>query len=386
MFQLSKGSFFTYFLFIPLILIYHLFVEIKQVFYILPVPVLISMIIFQYYNQKNQPIKLDRNMIQILVLYLLICGLSLFFATQQIYWFTAWRDIIIISSPLIIFCFDVKYSNRNVIILMIASFVGYLIWIKFNINFIFLKSLLVSNFHMGIEYDYGTITGIFILYFLYKRDYKMLAFAVLFLLFVNKRGTFLGLIPAILYYYGVIKFFKIDKSKVLLVVFLFIYYIGFYLVSVNLPALASFFLEVMEKKEIVLDNFLTGRIVMIRELTPEIYNRGWINYTFGNGVGQSDYYLWKVIKNPIYNFFNRPINPHNDFLKLHFDIGLVGVLLYFLLMYYMYCVSNVGILIFLFVVPLFLIENTLIYYLNLILCCVVVRADNSFLDKASVKT
>lgn len=375
MFQLNKGSFFTYFLFIPLILIYHLFEDFKQVFYVLPVPLLFSAVIFHYYNQKDKPIQLDRNMLQILALFLLICGLSLFFAPHQIYWFTAWRDIIIIASPLIIFSLDVKYSNRNVIMLMLGSFVGYLFWIKLKVDLVFLKSIFVSNYASQSEYDYGTITGIFILYFLFKKDYKMLAFAVVFLLLVNKRGTFLGILPAVIYYFGVIKFFKIDQNKLLLLFYLFIYYIGFYLVSVNLTTLASFFLDVMERKEVVVDNFLTGRVVMIRELTPELYNRGWLNYVFGNGIGQSDYYLWNVIKHPIYNFFTRPINPHNDFLKLHFDIGLVGVLCYFLVMYYMYCVSNVGILIFLFVVPLFLIENTLIYYLNLILCCVIARAE-----------
>ena len=375
MLQLRKSSFFTYFLFIPLILIYHLFEDIKQVFYILPVPIVLSMLVFQYFNHQGEQMKLDKNMVQILVLYLAICGLSLFFAQDQIYWFTAWRDIIIISSPLIIFCFNVKYTHINVIVLMIASFLGYLIWIRFKIDLVFLKSLLVSNFEWRNEYDYGTITGIFIIYFLYKKDYKFLILSILFLLFVNKRATFLGLIPAILTFYGIIKFFHIDKSKGWLAVFLFAYFLFFYVFAINLPLIASVFLELMERKDIVLDDFLTGRIVMIRELTPEIYDRGWLNYLFGNGPGQADFYLWKVIKHPIYNFYTRPINPHNDFLKLHFDIGLVGVLIYFLIMYYMYCVSNVGVMIFLFVVPLFLIENTLIYYLNLILCCVVARTD-----------
>jgi hypothetical protein len=377
MFNIRKSSFFTYFLFIPLILVYHLFEDIKQVFYILPVPVIISMLVFQFFKTQQEALVLDRNMIQALLLYMLICGASLFFAPDDIYWFTAWRDMIIISSPFFIFCFMVRYSHQNIIWLMVTSFVGYLIWIKFKIDLVFLKSLLVSNFSWRNEYDYGTITGIFIIYFLYKKDYKMLGLAIVFLLFVNKRGTFLGLLPAIIAFYGIIKFFHIDNNKWALFGFLFLYYMFFYVFSINLPLIASTFLEIMERKDIDIDRFLTGRVVMIRELTPEIYGRGWLNYLFGNGPGQADFYLWKVIKHPIYNFYIRPINPHNDFLKLHFDIGLIGVVVYFLIMYYMYCVSEIGILIFLFVVPLFLIENTLIYYINLLLCCVVVRADEN---------
>ncbi|MDX2188987.1 MAG: hypothetical protein SFY32_03915 [Bacteroidota bacterium] len=385
MVKLNTGSILTYFLYIPLMIVYHSIKEIKQILYALPLFVTMVVLIFYacdyIFNKRKYPLKLDRGLVTSLGFFLFACISSLIVAPETIYWFTFFRDIIIIAGPIIIFSYDVKYSHSDVVALLFTALVTYLIWIKFNVDFVFLKSIFESNYVVDNEYDYGTITGIFIIYFLYKKDYKMLLVAIVYLLFVNKRATFLGLLPSILAYYGGIRFFQLDKNKWALFSFLFAYYISFYIISINLPYFTSQFLALTGKQHIKLDDFLTGRMVMMNPMLPEIYNRGFLNYFFGNGIGQADYWLWKTVKHFIYNFKDKPINPHNDFMKLQFDIGLFGVIVYFFIMYYMYCVSNVGIMIFLFAVPLFLIENTLIYYINLILCCVVARADNYLEDK-----
>ncbi|MDX2195468.1 MAG: hypothetical protein NW207_03535 [Cytophagales bacterium] len=377
MLKISPATVFTYLLFIPLIITYHFYEDIKQIFYLLA-PLSIALILCIYlYDHKKRDINLHYGILQTLALYFLACAISLFFNFQDIYWFTAVRDMIIISSPLLIFMVRYEFVNHHIIALFITSFICYLIWIQFKIEFIHIKSLFESNYDWRHEYDYGTIVGPFILYFLYKKDYKMLLLSLLFLLLVNKRATFMGLLPAFFTYYVIIKFFKIDENKNVLIAFLMFYYFSFYIISINLPFFASMFLGLFGKGEILLDNFLTGRVIMINELQPELYNRGPVAYLFGNGVGQADYYLWKVIKNPVYNFYVKPVNPHNDYLKLHFDVGLLGVVVYFFMAYYMYVHnSGLGILMFLYTIPLLLIDNGLIYYFNLIVTCIISRADN----------
>lgn len=372
MIKIQTGSIFTYVLFIPLLLVYHVWEDIKQAFYILPILTIVYLLIYQYFTKEK--LELDKGLFQSLILLCLSAAIASFLNPYPLYGFTLARDMIIIGGPMIIFMWPLRFSHRNMIVLLFVAMLCYLIWIGFKVDFVFLKSLFKSNYDTAHEYDYGTIVGIFILYFLYKKDYKFLALSILYLLFANKRATYLGLLPAIGAYYVGIKFLKLDRNKWYLFAFLASYYVFFYLVGTHMISITECFLEVFDKKNIKVDSFLTGRVVMIQELTREIYGRGFMNYLFGNGPGQADFYLWEVIKNPIYNFYTRPINPHNDFLKLHFDLGLMGIVLYFIIMYYLYIVSNVGIMIFLYIVPLFLIENTLIYYPNLILCGIAARA------------
>ena len=138
----------------------------------------------------------------------------------------------------------------------------------------------------------------------------------------------------------------------------------------NLVPLVELFLKLIDKEYIDVDYFLTGRALLNNAIRPEIFDRDIISFFFGNGPGQAEYYIFKVIKHRVYDFQTKPFLVHNDFLKLHFDLGLFGVILYFFMMYVLYCRSNAGILMFLYTVPLFLIDNTIIFSYNILVACV----------------
>ncbi|TAF74118.1 MAG: hypothetical protein EAZ53_10385 [Bacteroidetes bacterium] len=363
-------------LFIPLLLVYHTIDEVKQIFYFMPFFGFITVIIIYLFFGNLIDIKLNFSYLIIAIIYLCSCAISLMLVapTTEIYWTNVWRDIVITTGPLLLFSFkNLTFKHQHIIALFFASFVCYVIWIKFDINFNLMHSIIKSNFDYKHEYHFGTVAGIFVLYFIYKKDYIFTAIAIFFMLLVNKRANLLGIFASIGAFYLFIEFFKLDRTKKGLVVFLLIYFVCFYLIAMNLEFVTNFVLDISGKTDVKPDKFLTGRLFISQLWLPEVYNRGWINYLLGNGIGQSEYYLWKTIQHEIYYFYTKPFLAHNDLLKLHYDIGLVGVFVYFMVMYYLYCGSKPGLMMFFNFVALFLIDNTLVFSYNIIISCIVAR-------------
>lgn len=369
-----------YFLFIPFLLAYHIFDAAKQIFYF--VPFLGIFYIYAINVIKNQKINTFhvKSILLVSFLYLFISIFSLIILPNntQIYWSNVFRDIVITLGPLLLFSIkDLKFTHKNIIWLFICTFMCYLIAIKFDINWNFMSSVLYSNYDFRHEYHFGSVACLFVLYFIYKKDYKFLALSILLTLLVNKRANLLGIIPALATFWIFFNIFNIKKYKLLLFVLLLFYYFTFYLLAINIEDCTNFFLKIIGKSYIDTDTFLTGRLIMQRDLIIQIYDRGIINYIFGNGIGQTEFYLWKTIYNEIYFYFEKPFLAHNDFMKLHFDIGAIGVIIYFFVMYYLYCVSPIGCLIFFSLMPLFLIDNTIIFLYNILIASMIARVDEN---------
>lgn len=374
----SPESFFVFVLFIPFLLVWHT-AEIykvmeftKPLFYFLPVLGTLSVLAYNFYTPENK-LTLDTSYIQLALVYVLLVCVSLLFNFNEIYWETFFRDLLIFLLPLVFFCFKLHFTDWQFKAIFLAGFLCYFIWTRFKFSFVLLSSFLVSNFHFSVEYHFGCIAGLFIVYFLYKKQWLWLAASVVFMLLVNKRANILGLFPAIVIFYLFVIPFKLHKKKISLFIFLLIYYMTFWAIGTNIEASATFFLKLLGKEEIDLDYFLTGRMILITHLQPEITERGIVAYLFGNGPGQADAYLWKTISSPIYDKIAKPYLVHNDFLKLQFDVGLFGAVLYFFICYYLYACSPLGIFVFLYTIPLFLIDNTLIFLYNILVGAVAAR-------------
>lgn len=384
LFNLEKRYSFTqndvivYFLFIPLILGYHIVPELKPVFYFMPFAGILYVSTTYFIKSDIRNIPLFKSHFYVVLAYLFASALSIFFVPDEteIYWSNVNRDIVIVTGPLLLFSVkDLKFKHIHVIMLLLTSFLCYVIWINFDINWNFMSSLVYSNYDFVHEYHFGSVVCIFVIYFMYKKDYKFLAVAILLMLLVNKRANLLGIFPAIFTFFIFFKLLKIHKYKYLVFILLLAYYFTFYLVAMNIEDFTKAFLILIDKEDVPIDTFLTGRLILIKDILPEIYNRGIVRFVFGNGVGQAEFFIWKTIYNPIYYFYTKPFLLHNDFLKLHFDVGFMGVIIYFFVMYYIYACSNLGYLMFFSFIPLFLIDNTLIFSYNIIIACIIARVD-----------
>ncbi len=376
--KISQESLFIYLAFIPLLLGYHAVAFLKlptalnSIFYFLPVYGLMIMFVLNIFDYERK-LKIDFSFIQIAFAYLILVCVSLFFNQREIYQDTFWRDTIIAVLPLFLFAFQWKFSETQFNWLFLGAILSYLTWIGFDLELNFVNTLFISSYN-DLEYHFGCVAGLFVVYYLYKNKWLWLAIAVFFLFLVNKRANLLGLFAAVPVYYLIVSPLKLYDKKVWLFLFLLIYYMFFWMIGTNMEYFCTMFLKAMGVEFIDLDYFLTGRMILIYQLQPEILDRGLLPFLFGNGPGQADVFIWKTLSHPtIYHFETKPFLVHNDFLKLQFDIGLIGAVLYFFIFYYLYVCSRVGVFIFLYAIPLFLIDNTIIYLYNILVGCVIAR-------------
>lgn len=379
--RLTPETLFLFF-FLSFLLLWHIFQvfqvfeEFKAGFYFLPL-VGIGMIFLHSFYNTRYTIRMRLDPVYVMLVYWAICAVSYLFTQQELYAETYIRDFVILSLPMLMFAFTWEFKHWQFVWLFLVAVFCYMLWIKFEFSFIILSSLLISNYHFYAEYHFGCIAGVFVLYFLYRKNWLWLLAAIVFLLFVNKRANMLGLIPAIAVYYVIVVPFKLHQNKKAAFWFMFIYYLVFYIVGTNLAFFAEVFLRLLGKEYIDLDYFLTGRMILINQLQPELSSRGILAFLFGNGPGTADYFLWKTIGHWVYEGYTKPYLVHNDFLKLQFDVGVFGVLIYFFMAYYLYAGSNLGFLMFLYVIPLFLIDNTLIYLYNILVAAIAARVVDS---------
>jgi len=369
--KLVPSQVFIYFMFIPFLLIYHIntiyeFSEsLNSVFYFLPLLGVFMLLLYNFFTTDTK-LQLNLSFIQLAIAYLTIVGVGMYFSDVEIYYPTFIRDIVIAVFPLLFFAFAWQFTERQFNWLFIAAILSYFIWIEFKFSPVFLSTILITSYS-SVEYHFGCVAGLFVVYYLYKKNWLWFAISIGFIFFVNKRANLLGLFAAIPVYYLLVKPFKIYDKKMWLFVFLFAYFMFFWMIGTNMEYFGKLFLQLVGNEDIDLDYFLTGRMILINHLQPEILNRGLITYLFGNGPGQADVFLWKTLKDgTIYLWETRPYLVHNDFLKLQFDIGLIGAVLYFFVFYYLYAVSRLGVLVFLYAIPLFLIDNTVIYLYNIL--------------------
>lgn len=374
----SVEGFFIIFCYLPLLIswhvaeIYGILTFMKPIFYFLPLAGILTLFVFNFLN-KETDLTLNLSGYYVIGLYILLVGVTVVLNDRPFYAQTFNRDVVIFSLPLLFFSFKLQFTNQQFNLVFLGAALCYLIWVRFNPGWVLLDTLLTTSYQSHVEYHFGCVAGIFVIYYFYKRNLLLLVASYIFLLLVHKRSNMLGIFAAIPLYYLFYKPFKLEKSKWATFIFLLLYYFSFFIIAMNLEYFGNKFLELQGRRDIDIDYFLTGRMILIEQLQPEVYSRGVLNYLFGNGPGQSEYFIWRTIAVHIYEGVTRPFLVHNDFLKLNFDIGLIGVILYFFTMYYLYAVSRLGVMMFLYTVPLFLVDNTIIYMYNILVAAIAAR-------------
>ncbi|MFN0050322.1 MAG: hypothetical protein ACKVOU_14455 [Cytophagales bacterium] len=376
--KVDASKLFVYFLFIPLLIIYHfaygydLPEVLRSIFYILPFAGLIVLFICNLFSPESK-LKLSVSYIQLAVAFLVIVAIGLYLNAKDIYFSTFYRDILIFVMPLLLFAFEWRFSERQFNWLFITAVFSFAAWKQFDLELNILNTILTTS-QSDTEYHFGCVVGIFVIYYLYKKKWLLLAISILFLSLVSKRASLLGLFAAVPIYYFIIKPAKLYDKKLWLFVCLFCYYMFFWMIGTNIEFFGKLFLNIIGKGEMDLDYFLTGRMILVNLLQPEILDRGFLSFMFGNGPGQAEVFLWKTMRHAnIYLWMAKPFLVHNDFLKMQFEIGFIGATLSFFIFYYLYAVSRLGIFIFLYTIPLFLIDNTIIYLYNILVGCIAAR-------------
>ncbi len=362
--KISKSSLFVYVLLIPSLVAYHALDRAKLIYFI-PLIMLLLPMIFAISSKKGneQTLKIEPNLIFAIVLYTVIAGLSILFNYDTLNYKILIRDILIIFSPLIVFSTEMRFNDRNIKFLFIAVIISYFTWVGFQFEFDWSFNFLRSNYNMASEFHNGVIIGGFFLFFLYRKKYVWMLLALILIFMSGKRSIILGIIPAIVGYYGFIKPLKIEENKYWLLVILFGYFIILFFIGVNFDTFSLWILDITNlEQEVELNRFLMGREIFIVYLKNQINQSEILQALFGYGPGQADQYLLEFARPDWMSNKGQPVNPHNDFLKLNFDYGLIGGIAMFFIFYSVYITgSPMGTQMFLYTLPLFLVDNSFIF-------------------------
>jgi len=80
----------------------------------------------------------------------------------------------------------------------------------------------------------------------------------------------------------------------------------------------------------------------------------WVKFFFGNGLGTS--YVETT------NFLEKEENLHSDVLKLFFDTGLLGLVIWIVFIYKLGFINKIAFLLTIYLNILYITDNVLIYY------------------------
>lgn len=361
-FRLNRSSIFLYLLLIPSLIAYHVLDRAKLIYFI-PVIMLVLFLLESLFTvKKEEGLKYEPNMVFSLALYIILMLLGLAINYDSLNYKIFVRDILIILSPLIVFTMKMSFNKKHIKWLFVASVISYFAWVGFDIEFDWSFNFIRSNYNLSSEFHNGVILGCFFLFFIYRKMYLWAIPAVILILMSGKRSIILGIIPALATYYLFISPLKIDNNKYLLALVLATYFFVFYAVGLNLDTFSKWFLEFIGiNSQDSLDRFLMGREIFITYLKSHISQSETLEYLFGYGPGQADVFIHDVVRPDWGSEKRESINPHNDFLKMRFDYGLIGSISFFTIFYSAYARSKIGIQMFLYTTPIFLVDNSLIF-------------------------
>ncbi len=377
---MKKADILVYFLIAPGLILYHALDRFKLI-YFLPVIYLGIVFLSSRYSSREK-VKLDLNIGIGILLYLLMVFLSMGASFWNIKVEPALRDVLIFLSPLILFLPHVRFKMVHVKVLFISSILSYVAWVgleSFNLEFSF--RILTSNYNSNSEFHNGIIFGGFFLVFLDRKKWlwALIALGVIFL--TGKRAIFLGLLPAIGVYYIFLVPTKLNLDKAFVGLTTWLYFLSFLLVGYFLLEVSQWFIDQIDPNgSLTVNRFLMGREKFIFGLRREMESASVFIDLFGHGPGQADFYLMEHVR-PDWVNKGKPVNPHNDSLKLIFDYGWIGSSLFFGVLYSFYIKSRAGILMFLYTIPLFLVDNSLIFIYYLFIVGVISRVDDPFTGK-----
>ncbi|MDX2196352.1 MAG: O-antigen ligase family protein [Cytophagales bacterium] len=367
--KLRINDLFVYFLLCPSLILIFIF-KLNYIIYAIPIfSVLIY--ILNYYIIKDSVIAPNKliytnEFIALLIYIILVLISTALNIKNDIYFKSYFRDILIILFSLMVGMLNMRPNHIHIKVIFLVLTFCYFFSIGFSINFKTINSLLIADQNNSNEFTVGFIFGIFVLYFLRSKDWLFLTLSLIISLLASKRVTYLGLIVGLVYIYTIHKpILQKLSSKALSVILLGGTYISLLFVGYFMVEIADIFLELSElDSKISINHVLSSREVFIKILQTKIQNADILKFFFGHGPGQADRYL-QLHLDPARYDVSELGNPHNDFIKIIFDYGWVGAMLFIGVIFTLFIHNINYVESYIYTMAIFLVDNSfvVIYYI-----------------------
>lgn len=314
---------------------------------------------------QGRGLQYDRRHLKALLVYFSLVLVSAIFSPSMDFEF--FRDTLIISGIFLTFIPIFKIESRVIKALFsILCFSFFLETVIKDREIVFSFDLIVSRGFA--ESTVAFPLSIMVLYFAYRKEWGWLILAVVSSLFAFKRIAVLGLAVALFFYVFVrilgrvwryrateknANFFAISAVTILA------------LTALNLNSVVDYIFTIFEIRTSP-NGFTLGRYY-INEIAGEVLEkRDLINWLFGSGAGSAD----KLVSSLNVGLDNM----HNDYQKLFFEYGAVGVPLMLFALFGIYSGNKLTLSILVFNAALMVTDNTIIYYFHQFVSFLVVRA------------
>lgn len=244
----------------------------------------------------------------------------------------------------------------------IDSLIRHLFWsyvlafVIFNFQELIFLPRLILNFVSALKLSYFPTEswmafpfGMFTLYFLVERKYKMFFIAIFFFLMSFKRISMVGLLISVGVYFFYFGYLKKDFNKFKLV--------GYFLIfNTLLTTILYFFINgyftklIYNKTGITINHFSQGRFQIYNDVINHFSDKIWT----GSSLGFTHVFLSR-------KYVDISLL-HSDILKIIIELGLIS---FFIWIFYFLVINlnnQKSVLIVLFINVLFLSDNVFIYY------------------------
>jgi hypothetical protein len=210
------------------------------------------------------------------------------------------------------------------------------------------QSFSMENSTAPFESGASFVFGVFFLYFLFQKNYKLMIISIIFLMLSLKRIAFLGVFICMAVYFLPEKYKKLILSK-----YSFIFF-NFICLAIILGLGFGVYDDIIiQLTGMNVHHFTMGRFSHYQGVIQEIEAHPW-SLIFGNGIGTT-YDLASIYVNTDFTV----VNLHSDTLKIFFESGFVVFSLFFLFLGQ--ARKTTSKLIMLYLVVLLFTDNVLIY-------------------------
>lgn len=273
------------------------------------------------------------------------------------------RDLIVISGCYALALAPIQLQHRHVVLVFFAFVAGAMIW---GGNFVHLLDILKKFDILGFimpadvegEFHMGAVYGIFLGYFWQRRCHFLFGLTFWLSLASGKRIIIAAFFAALLLSWGIRIAGKVGVNRLLGVIGV---WIAVSIFAIHIDHVAEAIVRVFELP------IRPDRLIMGRNISSEFLREGWLDsdpvrFLLGHGPGVSDLRIVRIAS------WGNGVSalPHNDYLKLLFDVGLIGYLAYFTMFFVFWGRTHWAHLAILYTIVAHSMDNTLVFPVHLI--------------------
>ncbi len=236
-------------------------------------------------------------------------------------------------------------------------------FITISIIFLFIsaKNILMSPFQFNLfrflidsqspfETTMAFPMGMFVIFFSYYNKKALFWTSLIFTLLSSKRIVILALILIYIINRLTPSIRSLNKQAVILIAVIINLIFVYIIIQFSLSKYDPFIEQYLGLSA---DYISMGR----KSIYENLFSRdegNWVKFFFGNGLGTS--YVETT------NFLEKEENLHSDVLKLFFDTGLLGLVIWIVFIYKLGFINKIAFLLTIYLNILYLTDNVLIYY------------------------